>query len=193
MPVPPYHEMFNPALQAVRELGGSCSISEMSDRVAKTLNLLEDEVNEIHKGNMTKLEYRLSWARNYLKNYGLFENSTRGVWALTAKGRETKNVDTAEVRRVVRALYRRTKAKREEAEAETVESMAPVSSSSGTFSLSMSFSSANDTLAQSPLQLLGTSGEQWWAEQTKVYSSLPAVLREKPEQRHKEMEHHHLI
>lgn len=67
---------------------------------------------------MTKLEYRLAWARNYLKNYGLFENSTRGVWALTAKGRETKNVDTAEVRRFVRSLYRRTRAEQKETEAE---------------------------------------------------------------------------
>ena len=92
MAVPPYHEMFNPVLQALKELGGSCSISEMSDRVAEILHLSESDVNQVHKGNMTKLEYRLSWARNYLKNYGLLENSARGVWALTAKGRETEEV-----------------------------------------------------------------------------------------------------
>ena len=49
MAVPQYHEMFNPALQAVRELGGSCSISEMADRVSKILNLSEEDVNAIHK------------------------------------------------------------------------------------------------------------------------------------------------
>ena len=56
MAVPPYHEMFNPALLALRELGGSCSIAEMSDRVAKILDLSEEDVNATHKGNMTKLE-----------------------------------------------------------------------------------------------------------------------------------------
>jgi len=118
MAVPPYHDMFNPALQALRELGGSCSISEMSDRVAKILNLAEDDVNDLHKGNMTKLEYRLAWTRNYLKNYGLLENSARGVWALTSKGREIDRVDTEEVRRFVRGLHRQTRAERAEAEHE---------------------------------------------------------------------------
>jgi restriction system protein len=41
------------------------------------------------------LEYRLAWA--YLKIYGLLDNSRRGVWALTFKGREVKRVDPKEV------------------------------------------------------------------------------------------------
>ncbi len=116
MAVPPYQEMFNPVLQALRELGGSCSISEMSDRVAKILELAEEDVNETHKGNMTKLEYRLAWSRNYLKNYGLLENSARGVWALTPQGRETDQVDTDDVRRFVRGLHRQAKEERTEVE-----------------------------------------------------------------------------
>jgi restriction system protein len=116
MAIPPYHEMFNPALQALKELGGSCSIGEMSDRVAGILDLSEEDVNEVHKGNMTKLEYRLAWTRTYLKNYGLLENSTRGVWALTAKGQETESVDTEEVRRYVRELHRKARAERTDAE-----------------------------------------------------------------------------
>ena len=116
MAVPRYHEMFTPALQAVRELGGSCSISEMADRVSKILDLSEEDVNAIHKGNMTQLEYRLSWARNYLKNYGLLENSARGVWALTPKGRETDTVDSSKVRRFVRSLHRQARADRADAD-----------------------------------------------------------------------------
>ena len=65
MAVPPYHEMFNPALLALRELGGSCSIAEMSDRVAKIADLSEEDVSATHKGNMTLLEYRLAWTRIY--------------------------------------------------------------------------------------------------------------------------------
>ena len=118
MAVPAYHEMFNAALQALRELGGSCSISEMSDRVAKILALSEEDVNATHKGNKTRLEYRLAWTRNYLKNYGLLENSARGVWALTARGRDTETVDTEDVRRCVRGLHRQARAERAEAEPE---------------------------------------------------------------------------
>jgi restriction system protein len=110
MAVPRYHEMFNPALQAVRELGGSCSISEMADGVSRILDLSEADVNSTHKGNMTQLEYRLAWARSYLKKYGLLENSARGVWALTPKGRKTDTIDTNEVRRFVRSLHRKTRA-----------------------------------------------------------------------------------
>jgi restriction system protein len=116
MAVPPYQEMFNPALQALRDLGGSCSISEMSDSVAKILELAEEDVNETHKGNMTKLEYRLAWARTYLKIYGLVENSARGVWALTTQGRETDQVDEDEVRKFVRGLHRQNRTERVEVE-----------------------------------------------------------------------------
>lgn len=119
MPVPAYDDLLNPALQAVHELGGSCAIREMADAVTRILGLTEDEVNEIHGGNQTKLEYRLAWARNYLKNYGILENSTRGVWSLTPKGKATPRVDKAEVRRYVVAMHRR--ARSEHGEDEEVE------------------------------------------------------------------------
>lgn len=33
----------------------------------------------------TQLEYELAWVRTYLKQLGILENSTRGVWVLTGK------------------------------------------------------------------------------------------------------------
>src|SRR6266404_8711185 len=86
MPVPTYDGLFNPLLRALRELGGSASIAEQESAVARILKLTPEEEAEIHRGNRTKLSYRLAWARNYLKRFGLLENSTRGVWALTPKG-----------------------------------------------------------------------------------------------------------
>ncbi len=118
MAVPPYHEMFNPVLQALHELGGSCSISEMSNRVAQILMLSEEDINTIHKGNLTTLNYRLGWARNYLKNYGLLENSARGVWALTPQGHQTETVDSTEVRQFVQKLFQQARAERDEAKLE---------------------------------------------------------------------------
>ncbi len=85
MPVPTYDGLFNPLLRAMRELGGSASVSEQEDKVVELLGLSDEEAAEIHRGNRTKLSYRLAWARNYLKRAGLLDNSARGVWALTAK------------------------------------------------------------------------------------------------------------
>ena len=48
MAVPKYDEMFNPLLQALRNLGGSASIPEQEDEVALLLKLSEAELAEIH-------------------------------------------------------------------------------------------------------------------------------------------------
>lgn len=102
MAIPTYDDLFQPLLDALHRLGGSASISEIDDEVAELLKLSEEEINEIHRGNITKLSYRLAWSRNYLKNYGLLENSERGVWRLTRTGQETKKVDKAIVRTTVK-------------------------------------------------------------------------------------------
>jgi restriction system protein len=96
-----YDDLFNPVLKALKELGGSGSISEIEEEVIQILNLSEDAINEIHRESTTKLAYRLAWARNYLKRYGLVENSSRGVWALTDKGQKTDKVDQEKVKKTV--------------------------------------------------------------------------------------------
>src|SRR4051812_36586089 len=96
-----HDDLFNPTLKALHKLGGSGSISEIEDEVASILNLSDEQVNEIHRGNTTKLTYRLAWAKNYLKHYGLLENSSRGVWSLTEEGLKTNSVDQLTVRRKV--------------------------------------------------------------------------------------------
>ena len=104
MAVLKYDELFNPLLQALHSLGGSGTNEEIQDKVVSILKLTDKQVNEIHRGNRTKLAYRLVWSRNYLKHYGLLDNSTRGVWFLTSKGRKTKEVKKEEVTRAVKKL-----------------------------------------------------------------------------------------
>jgi restriction system protein len=85
--VPPYHELLLPALQAVGELGGSASISEIVETVIKREGLSEAQQAVLHNdGPETQIGYRLAWARTYLKGMGLLTNSSRGVWALTDDG-----------------------------------------------------------------------------------------------------------
>jgi restriction system protein len=93
-------------LQALHNLGGSSSVPELEEEVSKVMNLSDGEINEIHKGGRTKLNYRLAWARNYLKRYGLLEDSARGIWALTPNGLKTESVDKEKVKKHVIVLDR---------------------------------------------------------------------------------------
>lgn len=107
MAVPKYDDLFQPLLDALHELGGSASIEEIDNKVAEIIKLDDDDINEIHRGNITKLSYRLGWSRNYLKKFGLLENSQRGIWRLTLKGQTTKKIDKATVRREVRKMSKK--------------------------------------------------------------------------------------
>ena len=106
MPIPKYDDLLNPLLQAVRNLGGSASIAEQEDEVATILKLTDAEVSEIHRGNRTKLSYRLAWARNYLKRYGSLDNSSRGVWTLTSEGQKHQILSKDLVKKFVQSLDR---------------------------------------------------------------------------------------
>lgn len=96
-----YDDLFNPTLKALKNLGDSGSVTEIEEGVIKVLNLSEDAINEIHRESTTKLTYRLAWARNYLKRFGLLDNSSRGVWALTEEGQKTSEVSKEKVKRFV--------------------------------------------------------------------------------------------
>lgn len=99
-----YDDLFNPVLQALHKLGGSGTNSEIEEQVILLLNLSDLEVEEIHRGNTTKLAYRLAWARNYLKRLGLLENSGRAIWTLTAQGQKTTSIDQKEAKKIVKEL-----------------------------------------------------------------------------------------
>lgn len=122
MSIPTYDKLFNPLLVAIKKLGGSASIREQEQTVAEILNLNEREVNEIHSGNRTKLSYRLAWARNYLKRYGLLDNSQRGIWSLTAEGLKINEVDKDQVKRFVTSLDKDSENKKIDQEIEEEES-----------------------------------------------------------------------
>ncbi|MDD2634947.1 MAG: restriction endonuclease [Bacteroidales bacterium] len=92
-----YKDLLNPTLQALRELGGSANSNEIEEKIIDILNLTENQINEIHKGSRTKLNYQLAWAKNNLKNAELIENSQRGIWSLTEKGKGIQNIDESEL------------------------------------------------------------------------------------------------
>jgi restriction system protein len=108
--LPTFPELLNPLLRALKALGGSGSIEEIYDKVIELERLPDDVVSQPHdeeKSNQTEVGYRLAWARTYLKKYGFLENSSRGIWALTAKAKGVDELDPQEVVRTVKALERK--------------------------------------------------------------------------------------
>ena len=104
-----FHELFNPTLQALHKLGGSGTNQEIHDEAVVLLGLSDEEIAKPHKpgqSSPTQIAYRLAWVRTWLKRYGLLENSSRGVWALTPKGQSTDEVDGKEVERVVNGMLK---------------------------------------------------------------------------------------
>jgi restriction system protein len=103
--IPQYHSFFDPILKALKALGGSGSIKEINDKIIGTLDLTNESLEKLHnpeEGNETEIEYRLAWACTYLKKYGLIDNSSRGVWALTKKAEAVHEVNPDEVVKTVR-------------------------------------------------------------------------------------------
>ena len=113
--IPTFDALFAPLLEALRGLGGSGSVEEIYAKTIEVAGISEEVASELHdpeKSNITKVAYRLAWARIYLRKYGLLENSSRGVWSLTAKGNSTLKVDSAEIVKAVRLMDRPDQPKR---------------------------------------------------------------------------------
>ncbi len=103
--IPQYHAFFNPLLKVLKALGGSGSIQELNEKVIELLGFSNEVMEIIHDaetGNESEIEYRLAWARTYLKKYGLITNSSRGVWSLTKKAEGVNEVSPIQVLKFVR-------------------------------------------------------------------------------------------
>lgn len=114
--MPKFHELMNPLLQALHKLGGSGSIEEISSTVSESLNLPEDVLSIPHdpeRSSQTELEYRLAWARTYLKKFGIIENSGRGVWVIIPDKKDVTRVKPQEVVKTVREQTRRERENQE--------------------------------------------------------------------------------
>lgn len=111
--VPTFDTFMNPVIQALKSLGGSGTIEEINDKASEIAGLSDEQLEVLHnpeKGGQTEVEYRLAWTRTYLKKYGVLENSSRGVWALTPQGRKLDRVNSRTVKRSVREQMKEARA-----------------------------------------------------------------------------------
>jgi restriction system protein len=110
--IPPYHKYMVPIFQVLKNLGGSATIQEMEEQVPELMKLTEEQLSVIHnpeRGSQTEVGYRMAWARTYLKNVGIIENSERGVWALTYKGTKLDKIEPTKIVKQVRSKFKTQK------------------------------------------------------------------------------------
>lgn len=103
-----------PTVKVLEELGGSGTIQEITDGVIQLLKLPEEVTSQLHnpeKSSQTSLEYRLAWARTYLKKADLLDNSERGVWSFSDRYRRGMAIDPAEIVQAVRGQSKNSKRK----------------------------------------------------------------------------------
>lgn len=113
--IPTYETLMNPTIKALNELGGSATIEELDNKAIEIAGVSDEQLGVLHnpeRGGTSEVEYRLAWTRTYLKKYGILENSSRGVWALTREGRQVENVDP----KVVTQFYKDQKKKEKDEE-----------------------------------------------------------------------------
>ncbi len=102
--LPTFDQMLIPTLEALKRLDGSGSIGEINGKVYEILGIDEETLNIPHKeGELrNEVDYRMAWARTYLKKYGLIDNSSRGIWALVDNEIVPQKYKSGEIVRAVR-------------------------------------------------------------------------------------------
>jgi len=86
---PQFVRFFSPLIESLRDLGGSGRPSEVKDRIAEKLRIPESVQNETIGSGESRFSNQVAWARFYLAKAGYLDSSTRGVWSLTDKGRDS--------------------------------------------------------------------------------------------------------
>jgi restriction system protein len=119
--IPTFDTLMNPLIQVLKNLGGSGTIEEIDNKVAEVVGLSDKQLEVLHdpkRGGQTEYEYRMAWTRTYLKKYGVLENSSRGVWALTPQGIQLDQVNPKVVRREVQEQHEKVPIASQETEDE---------------------------------------------------------------------------
>ena len=99
--MPTHMDLLWPTLKALEVRGGSASIQELFEQIANDMDIPDWILDRLHSGGpQTEVEYRAAWARTGLKYAGTIENTSRGIWTITHKGRSIQSEE--EIRELVR-------------------------------------------------------------------------------------------
>lgn len=110
--MPVFQRTMNPLLEVLRESPAPLPIEELDRRVVARMDLPADVLaipHDAKKPDRSEVEYRIAWARTWLKKSGHVTNPRRGFWTVTDLGRTAGAVDVAAVLAKVTAQYRADK------------------------------------------------------------------------------------
>lgn len=105
--MPSYSDLINPTVTALQSLGGSGKTDEVYNEVLKIMSLSDEVIDFQHseKSSQSEIQYRLAWARTYLKNYGIIDNSSRGVWVVLPQYKDITSVNVDDCVSKVRSMF----------------------------------------------------------------------------------------
>jgi restriction system protein len=83
---PKFIGYFGPLLDALRELGGSGTPQEVTEKIVDRLKVSEAAQQERTPKGVLKFPNQVRWARQYLVWAGLIDASRHGVWSLNEAG-----------------------------------------------------------------------------------------------------------
>lgn len=124
---PQFVRLFGPLLDAMRTLGGSVEPRQAYEEIAKSPLVTDEDLKATNKNGLSKYENQVGWAKFYLAKAGLIDSKKRGVWQLTAEGRET-HLDQEAAYALFRDIHARYKTANEE---EADEEAAPTDDDAG--------------------------------------------------------------
>ncbi|MGY1820893.1 restriction endonuclease [Geodermatophilus sp. SYSU D00079] len=90
--LPTKEDLLTPTLEVISSAGGSLGRIEVKDKVAQRVGLSDNQLGVTYPagrsaGRSVALD-RIGWGLSALKLMGALENSSRGVWSITSRGRE---------------------------------------------------------------------------------------------------------
>lgn len=97
-------ELLGAVVRALHALGGSARPQEVYEHVAKDLNVSDAEKAALTSTGVPRLYNRIAWVRLYLVHAGILDSSQRGVWTLTEKGEDTKDLTLAQAKELFRSV-----------------------------------------------------------------------------------------
>ncbi len=112
---PKFLKFYKPIIELLRDLGGEAKSNIILDEITKNMKIPSLELEEKTKTGVPKIYNQIHWARMYLVNGDYLDNSIRGLWKLTEKGKNV-NLDDIDVLTEFKKVQKKYTAKIDEDE-----------------------------------------------------------------------------
>jgi len=134
--IPTYQDLMLPTLEAIDQLGGSASNSELEELTPELAEVTDDQLavaypEDSSKAGGSKILHRLHWARTYMRKFGAIESSTQGISSITPIGRSFLEMDREEASRALHAEDSRVRREARQAKAVAAANEQPLDAESG--------------------------------------------------------------